>query len=53
MSGSRGALFRGRKTATQKRPFFLLLFLWASKEKVNLKNKSNPKKKLFNKTWLS
>jgi hypothetical protein len=51
MSGTGGAFFRGRKTATQKRPFFLLLFLakehalqasraWASKEKVNLKNKS-------------
>jgi hypothetical protein len=33
MSGTRGALFRGRKTATQKSTFFLLLFLFALEKK--------------------
>jgi hypothetical protein len=34
MSGMRGALFRGRKTATQKKHFLLLLFFVAlDKEK--------------------
>jgi hypothetical protein len=40
-------VFSWKKNSDAKRPFFLLLFLWASKEKVNPKNKEILKKESY------